>query len=798
MQIQPKLEKCFHQAFKIAQIIATDNWLKVVDPQTQELDTIRQNLKVLAAYQQLRILKARVPLHETGMKKLNDALKETIKERIWVEEQQFIEVFKPNFLTIDKKAVLNTTNKIIPDDVFTCLSFGPKFLFPSSQDAISFLTLIAETENIVEENVEMGSQMARVRLKNICMPKLKNTQNTFWLNFILARTKRYFIENNDVIAIKSDKGKMFVVMYEEEYRKKLNDLILTPNYIEIHDENMLIKLIRRNNAFISVLERLGLAEKWKNINDNNCEYADMYGLPKPHKANMPLRPIVASMKAPGFNLSKIVLEILKNIFEPKEINLKNSLDLKSRISKTIIIGNKVLVSFDVISMFTSIPVKLVLDILKLHEDKFSKLMKDEPDWLSIIIKFILEDCAVFRANGKVYKQKGGIGMGGVLSPLIARLVMEHIFEVTIKKLKIKPEFIYIFVDDSVALIEEEGIEDMLKALNEFDSRIQFTVEKETNNRINFLDMTLIRENNRIKTNWYCKEYASHRLVNFLSSHEEHTIYGTAQTFIETVRKLSDPCFFQENKRKIETTLRFNNFSDASIIGMMGNFYTLMSDKGKMDAGVEPNEFKLIDYPPITLITAKGNEAKTPSQTSSQMSSQKTNKTVEFTSIPLLNGMSEDITKELRQWCTKHACGRPVRKYSFKGSIVKDKKDRNKKTDCILKALCDCGKKVDFLDMKSDNLGECKRKYETQEKCINSEHKISKVTPFCTVARKGNKGLINLLKKTNEENLIIKLDKSKNILPIWQRLIQSKKEEGYLNVILHRNRKEKSQSTVSTK
>lgn len=769
----------------MAKLIAKSNWYSVTDPHKLDKRTVWQEKMVKKSYAHLKALRNRIEVDESCKKIIESMGKEVIKERLWEEEKEYVNRYKPRFLETDESAVLNSTNIAIPEDVFTCLSFGPKFLFPSSQDAVSLLMLIAEAEDIIENNVEMGVDMARIKLKNICMPEQRNTQNSAWLNFILKRTKRFFQEHSEIIAVKSDKGKKFIVMNRNEYKEKMNALILSSDYEEIveNKDKLLDKLIKRNHAYTRVMIRLKVAREFETKSDKNCEFADAYGLPKPHKKGMPLRMIIAFMNAPGHNLSKLVLKVLKEAFPPKEMNLKNSLDLKRRIDGVIVGPNEVLVSFDIISMFTSIPVWLVIQILRENIDKIAPLTNNEPECLIKIIEFILTDCAVFKANGKVYKQKGGIGMGGVISPIIARLVMEHIFEKIQKKLEILPRFLYVFVDDTVCLINKEGIDAMLKELNKFNENIRFTIEYEKNQQINFLDMSLIREGERIKTNWFCKEFASHRLVNFYSSHEEHTVYGTAQTHIETVLNLSDPCYFNENKKKIEKTLKFNNFSEASIVGLLTTYYTLMKNKNNKPPiqSVSNNEFPIINYPCVKLITAtKRKETPKTIFTKNVSNDDGQNK---FTSIPLVNGVSEDITLELHNWCNKHASGRPIRRYSFTGSMLKDPKEEGKKMNCILRAICQCSKRRDYIDMMDLNFNECEEKYIEKENCTETQHYVAELKPFCNQARKGNQKFINLLKTADENRLINKVKNEEQPLAIWKRLIEEKKEKGVLNSII---------------
>jgi len=60
-------------------------------------------------------------------------------------------------------------------------------------------------------------------------------------------------------------------------------------------------------------------------------------------------------------------------------------------------------------------------------------------------------------------------------------------------------------------------------------RLQFTVELEKNRSINFLDLSLLVENDALIIDWYRKETNSGRYLSFYSGHplchKVGTIYG---------------------------------------------------------------------------------------------------------------------------------------------------------------------------------------------------------------------------------------------------------------------------------
>ena len=84
----------------------------------------------------------------------------------------------------------------------------------------------------------------------------------------------------------------------------------------------------------------------------------LYGLPKIHKPDVPLRPIVSFVQSPTYQLSKHLTHILSPLIGNTESNVLNSVEFATFIHTRTVHDDEVLVSFDVGSLFTNVPVKL--------------------------------------------------------------------------------------------------------------------------------------------------------------------------------------------------------------------------------------------------------------------------------------------------------------------------------------------------------------------------------------------------------------------------------------------------------
>lgn len=166
----------------------------------------------------------------------------------------------------------------------------------------------------------------------------------------------------------------------------------------------------------------------------------------------------------------------------------------------------------------------------------------------------------------------GSSLASILAEIVVNDIVKNTHEWISRTQKYKPDFWYFYVDDHLTSIPRREIRRIEDRLNSYHPSIKFTTEIENDQfSINFLDTTIIRYRTRLKTDWYHKDCASNRILNFHSTHPPNMKRNVAIAFARRVFRLSNPAFMTRNKQRVTEILVKNGFpkrmSDA-IIGMV--------------------------------------------------------------------------------------------------------------------------------------------------------------------------------------------------------------------------------------
>lgn len=165
---------------------------------------------------------------------------------------------------------------------------------------------------------------------------------------------------------------------------------------------------------------------------------------------------------------------------------------------------------------------------------------------------------IFEFETALYKQTSGVPIGGNASPFIADLWVNYVHEKVFSKFDIK--FVAYYVDDSLVVLKEELVTEVLAELNAVHPNVKYTVEKEHNNSIPFLDIRVNKlQDGSILTNLYRKPQKSTRTINYNSHHPKYQKTNLIKNEIKRAISLTNDQCTQEDIKDVVQTFTDNGY-----------------------------------------------------------------------------------------------------------------------------------------------------------------------------------------------------------------------------------------------
>ena len=124
-------------------------------------------------------------------------------------------------------------------------------------------------------------------------------------------------------------------------------------------------------------------------------------------------------------MTAYVHKLLQPFVETIEFNIENSIHFVEFIRNVKLPNIYIMISLDVISLFTNIPKVLVIEIIKKDCQKMSQYI-NVPQEVLLDLICCLYETAYFTFEGEVYLQLEGSSMGKPPSPSIANILMNYV------------------------------------------------------------------------------------------------------------------------------------------------------------------------------------------------------------------------------------------------------------------------------------------------------------------------------------------------------------------------------------
>ncbi len=109
----------------------------------------------------------------------------------------------------------------------------------------------------------------------------------------------------------------------------------------------------------------------------------------------------------------------------QDYSLNNTYDLIKHIENIDIPDNSIFVSFDISNMYSNVPIKKTLDILRSELSENINMNQNRIDDIMNLTEATVNQ-NYFQFNEKYYKQEEGLAMGSPLSGLLSNIFMHDL------------------------------------------------------------------------------------------------------------------------------------------------------------------------------------------------------------------------------------------------------------------------------------------------------------------------------------------------------------------------------------
>ena len=290
---------------------------------------------------------------------------------------------------------------------------------------------------------------------------------------------------------------------------------------------------------------------YKSMYPTGCVPPKFYGLPKIHKPDTPLRPIMSSCGSVTYGVAKELAKILKPLVGKYPHHINSTQDFVEQAKHITLMPGECLSSHDVSALFTLVPVDPALNIIKDlldkdHTPKESTVLAVND--ITLLLEFCIKNTH-FSFQDQFCEQVEGAAMGFPVGHIVANLYMEYLEQKALSTAPHSPRFWWKFVDDTFVIHKEVNKQDFLQHINSVDAAIRFTVEdNKEDGSIPFLDTTVKPEADcSLSITVYRKPKQVSMLSPMKTKLRATLSYPTHKVFVKASRSVVDMAFKPTSK-----------------------------------------------------------------------------------------------------------------------------------------------------------------------------------------------------------------------------------------------------------
>ena len=240
-----------------------------------------------------------------------------------------------NYYYPTNKVVTNLSHYNLTKDEINILALGLEHNITPNLSKLNYFSSMEQLYSRIKEEqlFNIGTPEFREIIKTTSheiFNKAKNKRKTCVLKKEDIEILRKLGKNENIHLTRPDKGRGIVLLDRVDYVNKME--ILLSNHLIFenrpHDNpiHTILKVEDRVNRLLKKMkENANITEnEYKQLYATGSSPNILYGLPKTHKQNYPMRPIVSSYNAPQYKLSKFVISEISHLADNEYVLKKFS------------------------------------------------------------------------------------------------------------------------------------------------------------------------------------------------------------------------------------------------------------------------------------------------------------------------------------------------------------------------------------------------------------------------------------------------------------------------------------------
>lgn len=494
--------------------------------------------------------------------------------------------------------IINLSDYKLNDTEQFVLSHGLNFCLPPKQNDICREDVFSEfeifaaqlahhTPNSMENVTDLKARLTDIAHSYCGLPVNSSDFKMRKECFLALRN----LKTNDSIKIlKPDKGSGAVILNTGDYISKMENILndeskfTTIGPAEIYDktstterklQKFLLKLTKDeellpNGKKRKVMRQLTEAD-YKAIRPTGSQRPRLYGLPKVHKNDVPLRPILSMINSAQHKLAKWLVKLLEPVIKFYTVHcVKDTFTFVDSIRQMNFkdINTPYMVSFDAKSLFTNIPLK---EAIRISADALFEQFPQTTILTKTTFIELMETATngiEFSFNNTIYRQHDGVAMGSPLGPALANIFVGF-YERQLFSTTSMPLFYKRYVDDTFVLFQhKEEVNKFHDTINQLHPNLKFTVETEENGKLSFLDVLLEKSTDNFVTSVYRKPTFTGQYIRWDSFCDKRRKVNLILTLTHRALKICSQCKLGQELDKITNLLIQNGYPEQLVISVI--------------------------------------------------------------------------------------------------------------------------------------------------------------------------------------------------------------------------------------